>query len=80
MALAWGNGVNNNGANNFGIGFGSQNYGQSSGSNHVNGGMWSVSGAYGGHINVGPGARGVHSGFATVSVNTLNGQANLWSG
>ncbi|GLT81534.1 hypothetical protein SLA2020_529160 [Shorea laevis] len=40
---AWGNGINNNETNNVGAGCRSQNFGQGSGSNHVSGGMWTVS-------------------------------------
>ncbi|GKV31359.1 hypothetical protein SLEP1_g40055 [Rubroshorea leprosula] len=53
----------------WGSGSGGQSYGQGSGSNHVSGGMWSVNyagmpGAYGGPINVGPGAGGMNLGSA----------------
>ncbi|GKV31357.1 hypothetical protein SLEP1_g40053 [Rubroshorea leprosula] len=79
---AWGNGVNNCGANNVGTGSGSQNYGQGSGSNHVSGGMWKVSnpGFAGCPMNVGPGAGAWNMGSASGSVNQFNEQANLSSG
>ncbi|GKV09622.1 hypothetical protein SLEP1_g21094 [Rubroshorea leprosula] len=66
-----GNVVNNNRANNSGIGSGSQNNGQGSGSNYGS--------HFGGNFNVGPGAGGWNSGPRSGSINELRGPANFLS-
>ncbi|GKV44351.1 hypothetical protein SLEP1_g51545 [Rubroshorea leprosula] len=61
---ASGNVIDNNGANNSGIGSGSQNYGQGSGSNYGTSNT--------GNMNIGPGAGAINSGIAAGSINSGN--------